>query len=149
MPRPRFVLAVPTLLRSLRLLVIASLVLSVAVIPVSCDPSITGRPVASATITLPLATPVSLVDAVPRPRLVLAVPTLLRSLRLLAMASLVLSVAVIPVSCDPSITGRPVASATITLPLATPVSLVEAVPRVPNLLSMPSRCFSILSLVVE
>ena len=42
---------------------------------------------------------------VPSPKLVRAVPTLLRSLRLLAMASLLVSVLVTLVSCEPSTAG--------------------------------------------
>ena len=170
-PRPRFVLAVLALFRSLKLFAIASLVASVPVTPVSCEPSITGKPVASATITLPLPTPTVLVAAsprprfvlavlalfkslklfdtakksvladvaaVPRPRFVLAVLALFRSLKLFAIASLVASVPVTPVSCEPSITGKPVASATITLPLPTPTVLVAASPRPRFVLAVPA-----------
>ena len=85
-PSPKFVLAVPTLFRSLRLLAIANLVESVAVIPVNCEPSTAGNPVASSTTTSPLLVPVSSVADVPSPKLDLAVVALFRSLRLLDTA---------------------------------------------------------------
>ena len=86
-PSPRLVLAVDTLFRSLRLLAIASLLVSVLTTFVSCEPSTAGNPVASSTTIFPLAVPVSNVAAVPKPRLVLAVPALSRSLRLLVVIS--------------------------------------------------------------
>ena len=107
-----------------------------------------GRPVASATITLPLLTPVSSVATLPRPKFVLAVTALFKSLKLFKMANLVESVEVTPVSCEPSITGRPVASATITLPFATPVVRVATLPRPRFVLAVVALSRSLKLLVV-
>ena len=49
--------------------------------------------------------PVFSTDAVPRPKLVLAVGTLFKSLRLFDIDSFVLSVPITLVSCEPSIAG--------------------------------------------
>ena len=92
------------LFKSLRLFAIASFVASVPVTLVNCEPSTAGNPVASRTTTFPFDVPVSKVADVPRPRFVLAVPTLFKSLKLFAINNA--PVGEMFVNCEPSTAGN-------------------------------------------
>ena len=83
----------------------ASFVASVPVTLVNCEPLTAGKPTASNNTTLPFDVPVLFVAAVPSPKFVRAVPALFRSLKFDAIESLLVSVLVTLVSCEPSTAG--------------------------------------------